>query len=318
MRRCFYEAQSQSHHFKEKKMQLKNPTTGEMEWVMHVEYALRWCIKFHATTWSSSTWKLTRLGYNLIIDRMHSQQQLTQEKTDELKTLFTQVSPLKKTEREKKTSARRKKTISEENINTLTDYLGQNKNKWAKALLVWLLAGVATGLRPNEWLTAELKQLNEKLIVRTENFKANEERSYAKYREIDITDLPERFKKAVDEHIRVVAKMKELKMYEKYAKGCADLLRLCNKKLWPRRKANIMLYTGRHQFSANAKADETCSEPERAAMMGHKTVITSRERYGRRSSGSKGLTPQIADRAVLSLIQTPLEVNAPSRKHKGT
>lgn len=318
MRRCLAEAHDQSHDFKEKKMQLKNPVTGGMENVMHIEYALKWCIKFHASTWSSSTWKLTRLGYSLVIDKMLSQQQISKEKADNLKILFSQASPLKKSEREKKTSARRKKNISSENIETLTEYLSQNKNKWAKALLVWLLAGVATGLRPNEWLTAELKQTDDRLIVRTENFKANEKRSYAKHREIDITDLPERFKKAVSEHILVVAKMKELKVYEKYAKGCSDLLRLCNKKLWPRRKANIMLYTGRHQFSANAKADDTCSEQERAAMMGHKTVMTSRERYGRRKSGSKGLTPNIADRAVLSLIQSPLDSNTLNRKQKGS
>lgn len=305
MRRCLVEAQRESHPFSDKKMQLKSPHSGQHETVMHIEFAIRWCIEKHAPEWAASTWKITRLGYEMLFKQLVNQQKMSPAKMDEISILIASVKPLKKSERQKKTSARRKKNMTQEQFDQIQEYLIQNNNKWAKALLVWLLAGVASGLRPNEWQTASLREEDGRIILKTDNFKANEQRSYGPFREIDISELPERFITAVKEHMSVVKSMMEHKIYDKYAKGCSDLLRLCNKSLWPRRKANITLYTGRHQFSANAKAEDECGETERAAMMGHKIVLTSRERYGRLRHGSKGITPKIADQSVLSLIKTP-------------
>lgn len=305
MRRCLREAQGSEHAYAQKRMQMKSPHDGQPEQVMHIEYAIRWCITHHAKEWASSTWRLTRLGYEMLLKQLVAQQKIPPSKLQEMIDLFATVKPLKKSEREKKTSARRKKNMTEEQFELIQQHLTENKNKWAKALMVWLLAGVATGLRPNEWQTASLREEGDRLILKTDNFKANEQRSYAPFREIDLSGLPDRFIIAVKEHMRVVNVMIENGIYDKYAKGCGDLLRLCNKNLWPRRKANITLYTGRHQFSANAKAENGCQEVERAAMMGHKTVETSRERYGRRRNGSKGLTPHIADATILALIKTP-------------
>lgn len=305
MRRCLVEASSQNHAYAAKKMTLKNPYDGQPCTVMQIDHAIRWCVEYHANTWASSTWRMTRLGYELLLNQLLSQQKIAKPTADGLFELMKEVRPLKKNERDKKTSARRKKNMTEEQFQQIRNYLTKKRNKWGKALLVWLLAGVATGLRPNEWQTATLKEDGGRLLLTSENFKANEVRSYAKERVIDITDLPERFILAVKEHLDVVSHMTQQNLYDKYAKGCADLLRLCNKTLWPKRKANITLYTGRHQFSANAKAEGDCDEKERAAMMGHKTVMTSRERYGRRRTGSKGLTPHIGDPSVLALIQAP-------------
>ena len=71
------------------------------------------------------------------------------------------------------------------------------------------------------------------------------------------------------------------------------------------------MYTGRHQFSSNAKANPDVSDEERAALMGHKTTKTSTERYGRKKSGNKGLTPQVGDSKVLEKIVS-VDVKKPS------
>lgn len=305
MRRCLAEAKEVNHPSSAKTMQLKDPQDNLPCQVMHVLSAVEWCLLHHVPDWSQSTYKMTRLGYELIIKQLLQQQRIPADEANAALVKLSQHKGLKKNERTKKTSARRKKNLSPEQLADIQRYVLGKNNKWGKALLVWLKAGVATGLRPNEWQTAELSENEGRLLLTCENFKANETRSYAKERTIDLSGLPEEYITAVKEHLATVKYMQQNNLYDVYAKGCSDLLRLCNRKLWPKRKANVTLYTGRHQFSANAKASVDCDERERAAMMGHKTVITSRERYGKGRYGSKGITPNIADPSVLLKIQAP-------------
>lgn len=305
MRRCLDEAKASHHPSAEKIMVFKNPHDNQPCQVMHVCYAVDWLLTHHAPGWAQSTYRMTRLGYELVLKQLQQQQKLSPEDTALAMSKLSQAKGLTKRERTKKTSARRKKNLTEQQFQDIRSYVNTKHNKWGKALLVWLLAGVATGLRPNEWQTAKLSERDGRILLTCENFKANEVRSYAKERTIDITDIPPPYLTAVKEHIKTVGIMLEKNLYDIYSKGCADLLRLCNKKLWPKRKANITLYTGRHQFSANAKAEDECDEVTRAAMMGHKTTVTSRESYGRTRHGSKGLTPDIADPSVLLKIQNP-------------
>lgn len=305
MRRCLSEARDINHPMAQNVMILKNPHDNQPCQVMQVISAVDWCIKNHATSWASSTWRMTRLGYEMVLKQLLQQQKVPVSDANSSLAKLSAVVALKKSERTKKTSARRKKNLTESQFLEIQSYVQGKGNKWGKALLVWLLAGVATGLRPNEWQTAQLNEKDGRLLLTSENFKANEVRSYAKERTIDLTQLPERYIVAIKEHLKTVEFVKSKGLYEVYAKGCADLLRLCNKKLWPHRKANVTLYTGRHQFSANAKANNQCDEKERAAMMGHKTTTTSRERYGKKRHGSHGLTPSISDPAVLLKIHTP-------------
>ena len=49
-------------------------------------------------------------------------------------------------------------------------------------------------------------------------------------------------------------------------------------------RGNITLYTARHQFSANAKSDGLSKE-EVAALMGHASIYTAGEHYGKRRGG---------------------------------
>lgn len=312
-RRCLKEALEQSHPSAQKQMKLANIMTQTQELVMNADEAVIWCMNNHLPEWSQGTWRMHRCGYRLLLGKLVESGKVTKERAKELNDLMSSSSGKSRKERVKKTSSRRKKNASPEDIEKISSVVKENNSKWGDALIIWLQAAIATGLRPNEWRTATLKEEDGRIILRSKNFKRNEVRSYADFREIDLTDSSEESITFVKQQVSIVQGMIKNNMMEAYYNGCASLLYWCNKTIWKKRKANITLYTGRHQFSANAKADKTVSGVERAALMGHKTTKTSTERYGLGRTGSKGLTPKIADRSVLSQIADPMK-NSPKRK----
>lgn len=305
-KRCLDEAREKYHPDAKVTSKLKDPKSNILVEVMSVEKAIRWCVDNHLPSWSQPTWRMHRCGYRLLLKKKLEQGEVSKEEHDALLKLMKESQGLTKAQRVKKTSSKRKKVITYDHIMMIEELVTKKKSKWGQALVIFLKAAVATGLRPNEWRTAELNSdASGRLIVKSVNFKANEVRSYAPYREIDITGIPENFIDSVKKQIDIVKGITENGLIDDYMTGCSSLLYWCNQKLWPKRKANLTLYTGRHQFSANAKASKDVSEVERAAMMGHKTTVTSRERYGKTRTGNQGLTPKIADENVLRKINNP-------------
>lgn len=313
-RRCLKEAREQAHVYGKHVIKIKDPKTKEVTEVMALQAAITWCLHFHVPTWASSTWRMTRAGYRLLLDQ-NVDPSITKDARLKLEDKMAAAKGLPKSQRPKRTSGLRKKNVTEAQLNQIIECAEALDAAWSEALVLWLKASVATGLRPNEWQEAELIEEAGRIVLRSPNFKHNEKRSYAAFRDIDLTETDEYWMSAIRKHMLYVksfAEAEEEGLNERHYSGCSYLLNRINKRLWPRRKANITLYTGRHQFSSNAKADPNVSEKERAALMGHKTTKTSRERYGRKRSGSKGLTPEVANKAVLDLIQDPA-MKKPSR-----
>lgn len=309
MKRCLREAEEEMHPSARRTITLKNPKKKDLsEKVMDVPDAIEWCIARHLPSWSQGTWRMIRCGYRQLLNRLSEAGRVDKEIASKLIQKMEASKGLTKKEREKKkkTSSRRKKVVTLEHVRMIEEHVTERNSVWGVPLVLWLKAAMATGLRPNEWQTARLKEKDGRVVLWSENFKFNESRSYSDHREIDLTGLPEEWVESVKEHLRFIEGVNAPSSkisYAQYYQGCTSLLYECNKRLWPRRKANINLYTGRHQFSANAKANTVVSDVERAAMMGHKTTKTSTERYGRKSSGSNGLTPEIANKSVLSQIR---------------
>jgi integrase len=318
-KRCLREAKEKMHPSAKHVMRLKDPSSNEVVEVMDIEHAIRWCISFHLGEWSQGTWRMMRASYRMLLEKLKTKNRINDEVFNELVELMSTSKGLSRSERagNKKTSSRRKKHLRPEDIEKIEAFLADNPRSWGQALVIWLWAAIGTGLRPNEWQTARWEKRDDaRLVLSSDNFKHNKVRSYAPRREIDITDLPPHIIQSIKQQMVIVngdEGMVKSGMAESHYKGCSALLLALNKKLWPRRKANINLYTGRHQFSSNAKADPEVSDVQRAALMGHKTTKTSRERYGRTSSGSKGLTPVVGDDAVLNLIKNPEFKGAPQQ-----
>jgi integrase len=310
-KRCLLEAIKQNDSLQYRMCKLENPNTNLLEHVMLPEYAICWSIENHLPYWRQNTWRIYRNSYRYLLEQLLSSGLIHKEEVEKLIDLMLKASASK--QKVRRTSGMRKKSISEDDYIKLIEECDakcsspkikeQTKYTWGSALKVFIISSVATGLRPNEWRTAEIIQDGSRFLLKCENFKYNEERSYAKYRTIDLSNITEDKKLAIKQHHAIVVGF--AKNGTDNYQMCRSLLSRLNKKLWPSREKQITLYTGRHQFSANAKASTSTTDAERAAMMGHKTTRTSRERYGRRRAGANGLTPKIANDAVLLMIQQP-------------
>ncbi|KAA0677605.1 site-specific integrase [Roseomonas genomospecies 6] len=142
----------------------------------------------------------------------------------------------------------------------------------------WLLAGQYTGLRPSEWLNAQIGNHEGRPHLLVGNAKATQGRTFGPTRLLDLSPLPAKrigFLKDL---------MKELQGYQREGRfqavmaDCRKALWRANRALWPHRKRHITLYSGRHQFSANAKSRMT--KDEVAALLGHRSVRTAALHYG--------------------------------------
>lgn len=179
----------------------------------------------------------------------------------------------------------------------------------------WLLAAVATGLRPNEWETARLEQTSdEKWLLHVKNSKRKEsipahmevefykkefphlniknrydieahgfesvhiERKQYRTIEINEKDLPwvQNHLFGIDEHLKNGGNFKN------YYDSCRHaLFRACEKAF--NGKKMYSLYVARHQYSANMKnihSKETVAE-----LMGHDDVGSAPKHYASRRHG---------------------------------
>jgi integrase len=267
----------------------------------------KWAISFYLKYWQQDTWRLQRCALLFFAKENKELFRYGDEQIRSLEEMLYKHKGISRSENKKNKKSYRRKTLTDKDLKDLEDMINSGNYKFGKGALLWLKASIATGLRPNEWKYAELiKSEDERYVLKVKNFKHNEVRSYGEYRYIDLTEIPSEYFNCVKKQLEVIKAMVQGGVYDKYYKSCLSFLTYCNNTIWKRRKGNVCLYTARHQFSANAKSDPHVPEIERAALMGHKTTKTSRERYGRKISGKHGMTPQVYDKDVLLKIQDPL------------
>lgn len=193
----------------------------------------------------------------------------------------------------------KKRSVPEEDFDTLTDSLRKSRSEWARKALMWVEAGMITGLRPIEWLTAEWGDEEKTfLIVKNAKIKASlpgymrdEKRKGYKYepvltRTIQLDEEAERI--MVEEHMLSLEKFcdkegedKEERFTRYYELVRVTLNREC-KKIWDGKKS-YTLYDMRRQFSANMKAE--FGRDVAAKRMGHSSP-------NNKARGSYGLANQ--------------------------
>jgi len=160
---------------------------------------------------------------------------------------------------------------------------------WAECLF---RAGLRFGLRPCEWRRARFTYMDDgQLALQVVNGKQGHGRGLGSTRTliIDETRIEEVDPKALEAADWLVAHAHPLSESEyesvrilagqqmrRILKGCGKPCRT--------RAGSVTLYTARHQFAANAKSDGLTRE-EIAALMGHASIYTAGEHYGRRRHG---------------------------------
>lgn len=198
---------------------------------------------------------------------------------------FGDTASIRAIKRLHRTSRQKAKKIDRDDLRQLLRSSGQRAGQWAKPACIWLMANVLVGLRPCEWRTARVEIVDGKPVLLVKNGKFGEKRSNGPVRTMDLSSM-----KADDADI-VIAQLGIAGKYSKsdgewfrYFEGCRKTLYKITRGLWPNRRTYPTLYTGRHQFSANAKSAGLARE-EIAALLGHASLYTATNHYGKKKWG---------------------------------
>jgi integrase len=180
-----------------------------------------------------------------------------------------------------RTSSRKRKGIPKRDYDLLVTNLANpaHRGDWSRRTAVWLMAALATGLRPCEWETACLTADNATLVVK--NAKATNGRATGETRSIPV---PQEHLRTVRVHIASLRHLFTRGLsFSQIHNRCAEALRRACKATWgtdPSKR--YALYSARHQFAANSKA--IASPSEVATLLGHRSVRTARTHYAARRS----------------------------------
>lgn len=202
----------------------------------------------------------------------------------------------------RRTSALKEKRFPKKDFDQVVNYLKYfSKSKHAEILADWMMAGVASGLRPIEWQATDLEikddpesTFGRHVWLYVVNAKATNGRGNGAHRTIDLSGCR-------DETVAAVKRMSEAGMqwlvdgeYDQMQSQCSQLLYTVSNKLFRKRQKVYALYSLRHQFVANAK---TYHDPASiSAMCGHIVTDTAITSYGKKRSGWD--PEDILDRAV--------------------
>lgn len=182
-------------------------------------------------------------------------------------------------------------------LNSVLNYLSSRQTKMGNALWLWLTVGIETGLRPFEWFDASLIDIDGRPFLRVKNAKNTNGRANGDYRHLNLEDMPPSDRQFIQAQLQVVQAIKlsvqndpeqGQKKFNSYYSSCRRRLNVVVRRLWPDRDKYPSLYSLRHQFIANAKA-EGFSLEEIAAMCGQASAETSAIHYGRKQNGRQGV-----------------------------
>ncbi len=180
---------------------------------------------------------------------------------------------------------------------------------------LWWHAGRLTGLRPCEWLGIRLQRETDvsgraRLWLVVTCAKTTNGRGCAPQRRMDLMALAAAERHAVLAWVQLVAPLRPAQFAD-LQRRVARLLRRANARLARRGAKRVTLYTARHRFAAAAK--RSASEAEVAALLGHASIATASECYGRRARGHAGSIPAPDPLLVQVVIAANRDRPAPRR-----
>ena len=195
-----------------------------------------------------------------------------------------QTGCLKRTRR---TSGQKRKAFPAQDFETILRYLESQigVQRHANTLRIWLLASRLVGVRPSEWRTGGLIEVDGELVFRVRNAKTTNGRGNGTDRMLRLTGASPEDVEHIDDMLYMLVEFEKEPGYrfERHLRQLGDYMRTVTRKCLGKRASYPTLYSLRHQFAADAKNSYTQSEV--AALMGHGVDVTATIHYGRRASG---------------------------------
>jgi len=229
-------------------------------------------------------------------------------------TLAASVKGIKgeATDLENRTSRKKLKSMPLEKLNGVLGELGKRRSSYSRRTQLFLICGELLGLRPNEWRGSKLLLNDEGAVlkgIRVKNSKNTNGRANGDFRSIWFQELMPEFEQLIIELNAELSTLSETEFATVY-RECRKLLNRVNRKLYPKSKKNITLYSALHQCTANIK-NTGMTPAEQAAMLGHISPVTSTSHYGKKSSGRRDFSQCVTpDEKNIEVVSNYCEKNS--------
>lgn len=191
-----------------------------------------------------------------------------------------------------RTSSQRQRSLPPEQLAAIVDHLAANSHHTpsAYAAAIGLLSvGPYTGLRPIEWRTARLSNLDDRPTLVVQNAKHTHGRSHGPTRTLYIDRLPDWVRQAIADLIDL-ASPRDRHDWLRLCRAAQDRVATATRRLYPAATRHPTIYSARHQAVLNMREAGYTLE-EIAAALGHINPRTATRNYGRRRNGRGGAAP---------------------------
>jgi hypothetical protein len=226
--------------------------------------------KIQSPSWSHATIRQHRSAINYYFMSIE-----TGDNCDEIELATDALSKIKK----QKENIRKPKTIPQKKLLAFINHLSESHSKSDSFLSDFLMATCQTGLRPCEWKSASYEIISPTEINLTVlNGKNTNGRALGKSRTMNLTGMVAPIIKVIDEVRRLLQNESWEIVYGRLRRNCYN-----KRQDFFKEKSNLSLYSGRHQFSANAK--NLYLKNAIAMLHGHASSETATSHYGKRVSG---------------------------------
>lgn len=225
----------------------------------------------------------------------------------------------------KKTSAKKKKSVTEREESMVLAHFNDNRKHsfWAVRAAAFFKATLLVGLRPTEWQSAKLLlQPIDGLdgpypILKVKNAKSTNGRSHGEYRHLHLNDMaPDDLKRIM---VAILYADKEnpkgwltptgkAENWDAFYGRLRQYFGKAINTIFPSSKRGISIYSCRHQFIADLKLAGYKKE-EIAALVGHGVDETAAVHYGRKRNGRSGRSglpnPNTNEVSKIRILATP-------------
>ena len=187
------------------------------------------------------------------------------DQREKLRTYFKENKP---TERRERRVVKRSKELSQEKEKLLIDELLSPRRKtYGKTAAAWFKAGIATGLRPNEWVNASivvrggleyLKVKNSKRVNWDDNIQKDTSERQGRvtgvHRTIPIHHLEDKTLNIIRAHLAVMDGAKKHGVSKELYESVRKTIAASVQRLWPGMEKPPTLYTARHIYRDTLKS----------------------------------------------------------------
>ncbi|MFK5892220.1 MAG: site-specific integrase [Pseudomonadota bacterium] len=210
------------------------------------------------------------------------------------------------------TSRLRYKHLPQEIYKKLLSHMDMSHSKYDHFLKLMFDATVMTGLRPSEWKTLSIKKIPNKVnayLLKVKNSKVTQDRSFGTHRHLLVISNTSDIKtiKQVNIVFKSIFETKGNDGFKKFYDSLVHRLKYLNNRIGQNgKKKRITIYSARHQFKINMEVQKGCDRHVLAALMGHGSIATAAQNYGRKN---KAWNTKITVKPHSSDVQKVIKLN---------